>query len=199
MPDFPTTQVAPRRVTNSYSIDLLAAGGDAAGVQLTDIATTVAGAELALVRTSVGNISNAAVRNTSFTEKVAVSDTNINPLDEAFADASTKLVLVFQDDDMELRTIAIPAPDASFFGTDGVSLIPADGGAAAGTPARILADALAIITLVMNGGALADPAGTFSFLKGYRSRRTSRLPRPRTSRPVVEPSGGVLPPAEPGL
>lgn len=197
MPDFPLVGDAPRKNTRNFSVNLLCAGGDGASVQFTDVAVAVAGAELANARTAVGNLSNGAVRQTNQTEVVSVADTKVNPLDEAYADSATKMVLTFQNDDQEIKTIAIPAPDESYFGSDGISVIVPNGAAAAGTPARLLADAISAFLIVLNGGALGN--GTFAYLKGYRSRRTSRLPRPRTARSSVEPGAGIEPGDEPGV
>lgn len=195
MPDFPAVGVAPRKNVTNFTINFLAAGGDTAATSLNDIPVTVTGGELANVRTALGNLSNAAVVSTYQSEVVSISLTNTNPYDEAYASAGDKMILVLQDDDQNTRSFAVPAPDASYFGSDGVGLITPDGAAAAGTPAKVLADAITALVLAANGGALG--AGTYAFLRGYRSRQARRIPRPRVSIPVIEPTAEPGP--EPGV
>lgn len=198
MPDFPPVIDAPRRNDRLFSVGFLCAGGDQASVGLDGIATSVTGAELANLRTAVGNLSNGSVVGTTYSETVSVSPTTVTPLDESYSEASTKLVLVFQDANQDIVSIAIPAPDESFFGQDGVTIITPDTGAAAGTPARVLGDSIANIRSVLNGGIAAAPAGTYALLRGYRSKRAGKLPKPRMVRASGEPGAGTLPPAEPG-
>jgi hypothetical protein len=200
MPDFPSDAVAVPRITSStFTVNLLASGGDIASVQFSDVPVTVAGLELADARAAVGNLSNAAVNSTTFSGVVEVAKTKINPLDEAYASASTKLVLVFQDNQLNIKTIAIPAPDESYFGGDGVTMITPSMAGLATSPAYILAQAIIVIVAVLNGGAGAITAGTFALLSGYRSERTRKLNKPRTVRASIEPGAGILPPALPGV
>lgn len=198
MPDFPDPGDAPRKNVRNFTINFLAVGGDTASTSLNEIPVSVSGAELANVRTALGNMSNAAIVSTYQSEVVSIALTNATPLDEAWASPGDKLLLVFQDDDQETKSFAVPAPDASYFGSDGVGLITPNGAAAAGTPARVLADAITAITLALNGGAAADPAGTYAFLRGYRSRQARRIPRPRYSPTIVEPTTEE-PGPEPGV
>jgi len=192
MPDFPLVAVAPRRTARSFTVSMLAAGGDEASVQIADVPVSVDGTQLALARTAIGNLTNAAVVKTTVSETVEVAATRVNPLDESYASASTKLVLTFQDEDLELRSIAIPAPDESYFGPDGVTMIAPNDSAAAGSPALILANALEVILEVING-----TTGTFQLLGGFRSERTRKLTKPKTVRTSVEPTSTTEPGPEP--
>jgi len=197
MPDFPLAVDAPRRNERSFTVTFLCAGGDTASVQISNIPVAVTGAELADVRNAVGNLSNGAVVATATTENVSIAQTLAEPLDESYSDAATKLVLVFQNADQELVTLAVPAPDESYFGTDGVTVVTPTPGGTAGAPSTILAAALTEIQVVLNGGSTGS--GTYQFLRGYRSVRSRRLPRPRTARPTVEPGAGVIPGPGPGV
>lgn len=195
MPDFPLIATAPRRTARSFTVSMLAAGGDDASVQISDIAVTVTGTELADVRTGIGALTNAAVIKTTVSETVEISPTRANPLDESYASASTKLILTFQNDDLEIRSLAIPAPDESYFGPDGVTMIAPNISAASGTPAYMLATAVDAIQLVLNGGDTGN--GTFQLLNGFRSERTRKLTKPRTVRSSVEPTSTTEPGPEP--
>ena len=200
MPDFPTEDAGhPRIDGNTFNVHFVAAGQDPADVGLDELGADVTAAELAVLRTRWGNLSNAAVQKTTHSITEEVSKGVINPLDESYSDAATKLILLFQNATLQSRQIAIPAPDEAYFGLDGISIITPDGGAAAGTPARLLFDAIAQTVLVLNGGAAADPQGTFVFLRGYRSNFARKLPKPRgTARVSIEPAVGVEPGDEPG-
>lgn len=197
MPDFPAVVDAPRETGRAYTMQLLAAGGDLATVSLDGIATSVTGAELATLREKVGAATNAAMLQTTQSEIVTVAKSRVNPLDESYSSAAVKLLLTFQADDLSVRTVAIPAPDESLFGTDGISIIVPDAAAAAGTPAKILSDLISNLRVILNGGIAG--AGTYQFLTGYRTERSRKLPKPRSARASIEPAAGVLPPAAPGV
>jgi hypothetical protein len=195
MPDFPPIANAPRETGRAYTMQLLAAGGDLATVSLDGIATSVTGAELATLREKIGAATNAAMLQTTQSEIVSVAKSRVNPLDESYSSAATKLLLTFQADDLTVRTVAIPAPDESLFGTDGISIVPPDAAAAAGTGPKIMADLISNLRVVLNGGIAGT--GTYQFLTGYRTERSRKLAKPRQARPSIEPAG-VLPPAAPG-
>jgi hypothetical protein len=195
MPDFPLPAVAPRRTARSFTVSMLAAGGDEASVQIADIPVTTSGSELADVRLGVGTLTNAAVIKTTVSETVEISPTRANPLDEAYASASTKLIITFQNQNLEIRSLAIPAPDESYFGPDGVTMIAPDISAAPGSPARVLAYAIDAIANAINGGV--NGTGTFQLLNGFRSERTRKLSKPKTVRPSVEPTATTEPGPEP--
>lgn len=196
MPDFPAVGVAPRSTGRVYTVQLLAAGGDMASVSFDGIDTAVAGLELATLRQRIGEASNAAVMQTTQSELVTVAKTRVNPLDEAYASAADKLILNFQDDDLNLRSVAIPAPDEVLFGADGTTAVVPNTGAAAGTGEKILGELVVAILTVINGGLTGT--GTYAYLNGYRSQRSRKIPKPRTSRRPVEPGAGTLPPPAPG-
>lgn len=195
MPPFPPA--APIKESTSFTVTLLAAGGDKASVQINDLSDELTDVQSINLRSAIGRLSNAAVISDTRSVQRSIAETQTNPYDEAFSEAQTKLVLVWQDEDQNLKSLAIPAPDASYFASDGVSLIEPDGGtpSAPPTPAQIVFAQLAFITTALNAGT---PAGTYVFLKGYRSKRAGKLPTPRSSRPVVEPAAADVPPPDPG-
>lgn len=199
MPDFPVEDAGhPRIEAGSWNVHFVAAGSDEADVGLSDVASTVTGAELATLRTGWGNLSNAAVQKTTRSDTQEVSKAVISPLDESYSDAAAKMILVFENATLQSKQVAIPAPDESYFGLDGISIITPNGAAAVGTPARLLFDAIAGTIAVLNGGAAADPQGTWLFLRGYRSNFGRKLPKPRgTARVSLEPEAGQEPGPEP--
>ncbi|MFN3982707.1 MAG: hypothetical protein ACK4SA_20200 [Caldilinea sp.] len=196
MPDFPDTSTAPRSVGRVFTVQMLAAGGDMATVSLDSIDSAVVTAELETLRTRIGQVTNAAVLQTTESTITTISKSRANPLDEAYASAADKLILTFQNDDLTIRSIAIPAPDEIMFGDDGITAVVPNAAASAGTGPKLLADLITAIRTVLNGGAAGS--GTYQYLNGYRSQRSRKLPKPRTSRRPVEPAPGQNPPAAPG-
>lgn len=188
MPTFPPVLNLPRVTTRRAQVNLLAAGGDETNVTLDGLDVAVTGLQLSDWRDSVGACSNAQVVGEAQTTTVTVNKASalIAPLDESWSSASMKAVLEFQDDTLVIRSIAVPAPDESVFESDGLTVDPADTNIAA-----LITDTLSIL----NTGT---PAGTFAYLRGFRSDRTRRLPRPRVSKSSIEPAAGVNPPDAPG-
>lgn len=196
MPDFPLVANAPRTTSRSYTVQLLAAGGDTTSVGIDGIDAAVSGLELSTLRQRIGEASNAAVIQSTQSELVSVAKTRVNPLDETYSAASDKLLLNFQDDDLNLKSVAIPAPDEILFGDDGITAVTPNSAAAAGTGEKILGDLVVAVRTVINGGA--SGTGTYQYLNGYRAQRSRKLPKPRTSRRPAEPAANQLPPAAPG-
>lgn len=187
MPDFPAILDLGRVEDNIFTISFLAAGGDRASVQVDGI--PVAGVpSMGAVRTALGNMSNAAVVETTSSIKTQVNQSSpfVVVFDESYSDASTKAVLVFQNDALELKSIAVPAPDESLFESDGVTIDASN---------ALVQAAITAITTALNAGG----ADTYAYSKGYRSSRARRLPRPRTVKATSEPGVGANPPAEPGV
>lgn len=181
MPDFPegVTPVESGSVTFSF----LASGGDKASVQI----PLNADGDAALVRAALGDLSNAALFAVAETERSEVPLSEVNPFDESYSSASEKLILQWQDATLATRSLAVPAPDESYFASDGVTLDTTDSTVSASVGA---------LTTYFNAG---DPAGTWSFVRGYRSSRSRAQRPPRTVRASVEPGATSVPPEEPGL
>lgn len=189
MPDFPPAGDVPRINTRSFNIDFLCVGGDHGFSSLDQIAAAVSGLELANLRTALGNMSNGVIVSTAQTESVVVNQAaaEVAPLDEAFSSVGTRAVMVFQNDDLDTRSVSVPAPDASLFESDGVTLNRTNG----------LVNAAIIAALaVINGGAAGT--GTYAYLRGYRQEVSRKLPKGRTSKAPIEPGAGVNPPDAPG-
>lgn len=180
MPDFPSgvTPVQGGSVTYSF----LAAGGDKASVQI----PANADGDPALVRTALGNLSNAALYAMAITDRTEVPISTVNPFDESYSSASEKLILQWQDENLDLRSLAVPAPDESYFAADGVTL----------DLSGVAAASVSALTTFFNAGT---PAGTWTFVRGYRTSRSRSQRPPRSARPSVEPGALGVPGDEPGL
>lgn len=189
MPTMPPAIAVPRVATRSFTIEYLCAGGDKGATALDDLAVAVSGLELANLRDSLGALSNGVVVGNTYSELTSINQAapEVAPLDESFSSASTRAVLVFQNDALELRSISVPAPDESIFGDDGVTINRTN---------ALVAAAIADALVVINGGAAGT--GTYAYLRGYRQENSRRLPRSRTRKASIEPGAGVNPPAAPG-
>lgn len=189
MPTYPPALDLPRNTTRRLEVALLAAGGDDTSVTLDNLDAGVTGLQMADFRDAIGDASNAAVIADSFSTKVEVNKASalIAPLDESYSSASTKAIFVFQNDTLQERSVSVPAPDETLFESDGVTVNPTNAQAAA-----VISTALALI----NTGT---PAGTFAYLRGYRSNQSRRTPRKRTVKSSIEPGATTLPPQEPGV
>lgn len=181
MPDFPTgvTPIVGGSVTYSF----LAAGGDKASVQI----PANADGDPEAVRTAIGNLSNAALFAMAETTRTEVPLSTVSPLDESYSSASEKLILQWQDESLNTRSLAIPAPDEQYFSSDGVTLDTGD---------SVVSASLNALTTFFNAG---DPAGTWVFVRGYRSSRSRAQRPPRSVRQSVEPGATTVPDDEPGL
>lgn len=189
MPNWTGTPVSVRTV----GVTFLTVGGDTASVSLTDLGSVTDG-QVTTLKNALAALSNAVTIATNNTNKVAVNPAAQTAFDEAHSTAGVKMVLTFQDADLNIRNIAIPAPDASFFGLDGVTVIAPDDGAAEGTPARLLDTAISVITAIIQ-----TDGGTYTYAGGYRSDRARKTRRPRILPSVAEPGVGDTPPGLPAV
>lgn len=149
---------------------------------------------IGLIHDAIGNATNGAQlsRNSSSIDEV------INPLadgvvffDESYSTTEQVAVFYFQDDSGEVRTLELPAPDLSMFLASNREIID---------PGNTRA--LAIITAVEGALNAGDPAGTFTYSRGYLATRRSSRARTRTVPGVlqiVEPGVGELPGEAPGV
>lgn len=184
MPDF---QVTPYGYS-TVSATLVDASGMKASVGIDRLPDTVIASEMEAWATALSNISNAGLLSRQINNKAAVALSQALAYDEAWATVGVKLVLEFQREDLSLRTVEVPAPDASVFLTDGNT---AD-------PANVLVDALVVATLAMiNKGLTVGDPGYHRFVRGYRQVR-SRALTPAGGKPSVqEPDTGSSPPQDP--
>lgn len=183
MPDFYATPVPVE--SNSYYVNFMGVGGDTSGVGV-DWLDTVTPTELLGFRAAVGGISNGAMFKTTTSFHVEISKGRAVPLDEAHSSVKMKMKLVFEDDTLDVKEISIPAPDASYFVGDGRTVVQPNASASAGTPAKLMSNYVIAIALVLNGGAAADPAGTYRYVRGYRSGDGKPAP-------TYDPSTGAEP------
>jgi len=182
MPKLPATPVVDSSV---FTVSMLASGGDIASVSVAGFDSTVTGAQLTTLQEAVGSISNAGVIAQNVTVKRETAKQNATVLDESFSSAGTKAIFLFQDDTMTTKQLSVPAPDASIFLADGITVDTAN--------ALVTAFKNAVLA-VINAGAVA---GTYTLVRGYRAEHSRKIPKSRYSPNLTEPSGGVNPPALP--
>jgi predicted dinucleotide-binding enzyme len=185
MPDYPPIGEVPRIEGGTLTVSLLAAGGDKTTVQVERNPDATTGQREDL-RAAIGSMSNAAVFSHQDTVQWRVPLTAVNPFDESYSSAADKLIMQYQNADLHLMTVAIPAPDESYFASDGVTV--------SATNPTVVSFNAALLAYVNAG----SPAGTWDFLRGYRTSRSRRQRPPRTVRASVEPGPGDTPPDAPG-
>lgn len=185
MPALPTTPTPNGKGT--FTISYIDAGGEETTTSIDDFDPTVTSLQLAAVQVALGNLSNAAVYAQSTTAKISVSRANVTPFDEAFSSSSMKLVMVFENDDQDIRQITIPAPDIQFFESDKITLKTSD------------ADVTAAINAVLNVINAGTPANTFKYVRGYRADRARKLPKGRFAPLLLEPGAADNPSEAPAL
>lgn len=188
MPDFPGAPAPAPQTARSFTVRFLDPAGDVGSTSLSGYSSDVTSAELADVRTALGNMSNAAVISTTNSLQMRISKALATAYDEAYANVEIRLVLVFENSAFEKRTVTVPAPDASFFQADGITLDPEN------TQAAALISALLV---VFNKAEGAGPAGDYAFLRGYLDRGRG-APSQRVIPQIAEPGEGDLPPEGPG-
>jgi len=181
----PKLPVSPVKDTSVFTVSLIASGGDLTSTSVSDFDATVTGAQLTTLQESIGDLSNAGVYGQTVSVKRETSKANTTVLDESFSSAGTKAIFVFQDDNLNTRQITVPAPDASIFTIDGITVNTAN--------ALVIAFKNAVLA-VINAGTVA---GTYSLVRGYRAEHSRKIPRSHYSPLLIEPSGGVNPPALP--
>lgn len=178
MPDFAPIISVPRVEKNAFNTNFIGVGGDTSSTGI-EFADSVTGAELAAWRTAIASLSNAGVYKTNTNYSVEIPKYKAGPLDEAHSSVKEKIMLVFQNADLDVKEFGVPAPDASYFVGDGITAVTPDSSAAAGTPARLMATAVAATRIILNNGAAATggDVGTYQYVRGYRARPGMRRPR----------------------
>lgn len=177
----------------SVNFEFLCAGGDRASVNIDGVNGDMLTATVAALRGAIAALTNAVPVSQSLTSAQRAPLGVDNPLDESYSSAGMKMVLQFQNALLELKSIAIPAPDEQYFGPDGVTVVTPDSGATAGSAPELLDNAITAILSAINTGG-----GTFAYIGGYRVERSRRTVRPRVVRASVEPAVGQNPGDEPG-
>lgn len=169
----------------SYDITWLTGGGDKPHTRINEVPTAVTDANLNTLRDALGALSNAGIRADNRTTKREISVGAVEAFDEMYADARTRLTLLFENDALDLKEINIPAPDASYFGGDGITAITP--GLTADSPELLLSNAIAAILTVINTGG-----GTYAYIAGYRSPLPAGF-RVRALPNLGEPEEGDFP------
>lgn len=145
-----------------------------------EVGTPPSSTQLATFVAALANVSNARV------ERIHVAGVtryaSVPLFDEAYASASVKLIMVFQTDTGLTRLISVPAPDASLFLPDGVTVDTENPNVAA------LVSAYRSIV-----------GSDFTLRRGILSIRSRRIFARQLAPGVAEPESGQLPPPGPGL
>lgn len=170
----------------SFTVGLVAWGGDKTSVSLSDYSDTVTEAQLTAVAEKLGALTNAGVYSLITTSKKETSVKSAVVFDEAYPDASMKAVMVYQNlATLKMLQIGIPAPDASMFSTTDPNTVVLN--------ADVIAFNSAVIAVLMAGG------DEWQFVRGYRAGRTRYIPKTPVQGTPAEPGATDKPGDAPAL
>lgn len=175
--------------TRSFDMTWLTVGGDKPHTRLNDVPAAVTDANLNTMRDALAALSNAGVAADNRTTKREIANADIEAYDEAYASARDRLILKFQNAALDIIEVSVPAPDAAYFGPDGVTAI-APG--AADEALIFAAGVNSVLTVINTGG------GTYSYMAGYRSPLPAGF-RVRALPDIVEPEAGDVPSDAPAV
>lgn len=192
MPGFPSVALAPQltgQATTNKFVDF--AGRERSSRFEAPADATVV--QLQAVRDALGDASNAALIASeiiNFTEIQNPSGAGVVAFDDAYGSVGDVAVMIFINNNGDVRALEVPAPDASLFSTADYETVDVTAG---GLGAAIVTAALA----ALNAGT---PAGTFVYSRGFYSKRKTKRIASRTKPGTFrEPDVGESPPDEPGV
>jgi len=171
--NFGTATVITKR---RFEMTWLTIGGDSPKTAINEIPSATTDANLNAMALALAALSNAAHKSDNRTTHREVSTATLVAYDEAYADAKTRLILVFQNDGLDTKEVSVPAPDAALFGTDGFTAI--EPGLDDPSPGLELTAAISAVLAVINTGG-----GSYAYIAGYRSP----LPAGASVRPLPNP------------
>lgn len=174
------------------SVKFVAADGITYSARLSGLgAADLAIGEKTRLAEAMGAVSNMGVYELVEDKTTSVNIIDAEAYDEAYANPGDILVLHFENASAEKYTVDVPAPDARFFESDGVTLKPRTDA----TDGTVIGELIDASLNVINTSFL--PVNTFAFVRGVRRQRKMRLPAGQRPRPAVsEPA--AAPETNPG-
>lgn len=144
---------------------------------------------LSAVREALGNISTACPIQMRETRDTFIAPKNAVVWDELY-DAGYQLRVVLQNNNGEEQAFYVPAPRHDIFGSDDITLLEGDTGAAAGTPEKLVGDMKANVAAIINN--TYDPVNSYEVVRAYRTDTSDRLPKPGNAKPTFV-EGDIVP------
>ena len=177
MPQIPAANVDSKSASTSF-VD---ARGQTTTVRADNLPNAVTPAQVLAYQNAIGNMSNAAVYETRYSEEQTSSIPAVVAYDEAESSVQTGANLNFQNSvTLQFRSFRVPAIDASCLDASGNFV----------NPANPLVDAAVNAILAMLGGSWGFVNGTVS----TRARGVAQS----VQRPLIEEPTGTTPPPAPG-
>lgn len=185
MPYFPTGATIVNK--SQISLSFVDWQGERASVLLEIPSTSAANTSgIAGWSQDVAEASNAALLKRNVKGSSEINPAVAEAFDEANASVYQKANLVFQNDDLETVTFAIPAPDASIFAADRKTVDPAN---------TLVAAIISTTLILLNGTGGTDDS--YAYVRGYASSYSNRGSGSAVLPTIVEPGETSLPPGEP--
>jgi len=144
----------------------------------------VVGEKMALAD-AIGAVSNMGVYRVTEgkVNDIRIADAVAN--DEAHSDPSNVLSMTFENDNLEKIVIDIPAPDATLFAGDGVTLLDRTDA----TVGTLIGDLIDAAEQVIN--STYAPANSFEYVRGVLRTRKVKLPTGMLAVPTVQEGSGA--------
>jgi hypothetical protein len=195
MPNITTQGVTPIELSG-FSVTLMDTGGRTSTVGLDKIDPSVTLGQMQAWGSAVGRSSNAAVIAENYSQQRRISKGSARPFDDSESSVASKGILVFEDAELNIKEVTVPAPDLSWFQSL-VAKTPDYGAPATPpTPEQVLGQLITATLAIINAG---DPAGTFAYLKGYVQTPGRKTPAVAINVTAVEPGATSVPGDAPGV
>jgi len=178
--------------SQGFSVVFVGLSGDTYSTRFSGLggAVDVAIGEKMAVVDAFGALSNMGAFKLGEDKTSEIRIADAEAVDEAYANAGSVLSLQFENNDLEKITVDIPAPDASLFEADGITLKPRTDA----TVGTLIGNAIDTAETAINTTWI--PNNSFAFVRGTRRSRKVSLPTaPRAVPTVIEGSGATAGPA----
>jgi len=186
MPGFPgfdpLDPLANKSRTKGFSVGLVSLQGDKYSMRFSGLGGAVdltAGEHMAVAE-AAGALSNMGVYALREDKVTSIPISDAVASDEVHGDPTIVLTMHFENNDGDKMSVDIPAPDATLFETDGVSLKPRTDA----TVGTIIGDFIDAAELAINSTWL--PNNSFSFTRGVRRVRNIKLAQGSNVKPGVQ-------------
>lgn len=171
----------PRITIASLSFTLMDTAGRLARTGISELTSAPSGGQITALSDAIGNISNAAVIAETGTAQSVDTKTGRIVFDEAYSGVTEKAVFIFENSARRKKKLEVPAPDASIFGTDGLTVDYANA---------------SVVALVSAYTAIATG---YTLKRAFLSSRSRKAPTGNRPPTVSEPGTLELPPGLPAI
>lgn len=176
------------------SVKMVSLAGDTYSARLSGLGSQdLAFGEKTRLAEALGAASNMGVYSLTEDRDSFIRITDAEAIDDAYASPANVLVMTFENNEGRKISGEVPAPDATLFESDGVSLKPRTDA----TVGAIIGELIDAHENVINTSFL--PLNSYAFVRGVRRQRKYKLPSGQREKPsdanISEGSGATAGPA----